>query len=135
MEDSSSVEGEGTAEPGPGVNVQRSMQELLRSLDKSHGAQDDNSSADSNFEWPNPILSMDEILANRDEYYRSTMLRLENKIISILNPYGHRDHPDETPPLNGSMLFEATRFNLTGVNRLVCAACLCSRAGLSSKHD
>jgi hypothetical protein len=33
-----------------------------------------------------------------------------------------RDHPEESPPLNGSMLFEATRFNLSGVRRLVSPA-------------
>jgi hypothetical protein len=68
---SESIEGEGSAQPGPGVSVQKSVADLLKKFSKARGQEHNNSEeVDDNFEWLNPLLTMDQVLASRDKYYR-----------------------------------------------------------------
>ena len=72
---SSSVEGEGTAEPGPGVSVQESVSELLRKFSRSRGPIHNDSfdmADDEPTEWLSPFMTMEQVLASRDKYYRSS---------------------------------------------------------------
>jgi hypothetical protein len=70
---SSSVEGEGTAVPGPGVSVQESVSELLRKFGQSRGPVHNDSFdvPDEPIESFSPFMTMEQVLASRDKYYRS----------------------------------------------------------------
>jgi hypothetical protein len=70
---SSSVEGEGTAVPGPGVSVQESVSELLRKFGRSRGPVHNDSFdiSDEPIESFSPFMTMEQVLASRDKYYRS----------------------------------------------------------------
>jgi hypothetical protein len=69
---SSLVEGEGTAVPGPGVSVQESVSDLLRKFGRSRGPihNDSVEMSDDDIQWLNPYMTMEQVLASRDKYYR-----------------------------------------------------------------